>query len=158
LVFENSPTWFWLHALKPVTNLEATGYALGFWRPYGKLKTNIRPNLKPGHWEFNPQNWNALAGFLKYLVWASTRLKVDEAVVRHDQRILVWKTRQGRLGIAMSNRGQKPYTFRIRTPGHVSLRGHRFSLTSLDVAIGRKQSDVPSIVVPSQSFEFWIQR
>jgi hypothetical protein len=93
LVFENSPTWFWLHALKPVTNLEATGYSLGFWRPHGELKTNLRPNLKPGHWKFNPQNWNTLAGFLKYLVWDSTRLTVDEAVVRHGQRILVWKTR-----------------------------------------------------------------
>ena len=26
-----NPTWFWLHALKPAGNAEASGYALGFW-------------------------------------------------------------------------------------------------------------------------------
>lgn len=158
MVFENSPTWFWLHALKPVTNLEATGYALGFWRPYGELKNNLRPNLEPGHWEFNPQNWNALAGFLKYLSWDSTRLTVDEGTVQHDQRILVWKTRQGRLGIALSNRGKEPYTFRIRAPGPISIQGHRYTLASLDVSLGRKKGDGLAIVVPPQSFEFWIER
>jgi hypothetical protein len=27
-----NPTWFWIHALKPIGNAEASGYALGFWR------------------------------------------------------------------------------------------------------------------------------
>lgn len=27
-----NPTWFWLHALKPYQNAEASGYSLGFWR------------------------------------------------------------------------------------------------------------------------------
>ncbi len=35
-----SPTWYWIHALKPVQNAEASGYSLGFWMPidpnYGK--------------------------------------------------------------------------------------------------------------------------
>ena len=26
------PTWFWIHCLKPVTNAEASGYSLGFWK------------------------------------------------------------------------------------------------------------------------------
>jgi hypothetical protein len=26
-----NPTWFWLHALKPLKNAEASGYSLGFW-------------------------------------------------------------------------------------------------------------------------------
>ncbi len=30
-VAEN-PTWFWLHALKPFTNSEASGYSLGYWK------------------------------------------------------------------------------------------------------------------------------
>ncbi|MEO6924261.1 MAG: hypothetical protein ABI142_10580, partial [Bryocella sp.] len=158
MVFENSPTWFWLHALKPVTNLEATGYALGFWRPYGELKQNLRPNLKAGHWEFNPQNWNALAGFLKYLAWDSTRLTVDEGIVQHDQRILVWKSPQGRLGIALSNRGKEPYTFRIHAPGRVSVQGHRYTIASLDVALGSKKGEELVVVVPPQSFEFWMER
>ena len=32
--FEDSPTWFWLHALKPTYNSEGEGYGLGLWRPY----------------------------------------------------------------------------------------------------------------------------
>jgi hypothetical protein len=27
-----NPTWFWLHALKPIRNAEASGYSLGFWQ------------------------------------------------------------------------------------------------------------------------------
>jgi hypothetical protein len=27
-----NPAWFWLHALKPIRNAEASGYALGFWQ------------------------------------------------------------------------------------------------------------------------------
>lgn len=157
LVFENSPTWYWLHALKPVTNLEASGYALGFWRPEGKLKQNLRPNLKPGHWEFNPENWNALAGFLKYMPWDATRLTVEEGKVEHDQRILVWKSRQGRIGIAISNRGPNPYTFHVRAGHHLSVRGHRYTVENLDVAIGKKSGEDIRITIPPQSFEFWME-
>lgn len=157
MVFENSPTWFWLHALKPVTNMEAGTYALGFWRPYGQLKQNLRPHLKPGHWEFNPQNWNAIAGFLKYLPWDSTRLQVDEDTVRHDQRILVWQSQEGRLGIALSNRGDAPFTFHLHGIRAAQLVGHRYTVTSRDSSLGKKRgSQDVAITVQPQSFEFWI--
>jgi O-glycosyl hydrolase len=158
MVFENSPTWYWLHALKPVTNLEATGYALGYWRPAGVLKNNLRPNLEAGHWEFNAQNWNALAGFLKYLPWDSTRLAVDEGTVQHDQRILVWRSKRGKLGIALSNRGALPYTFKLVGVGRASLVGHKYTMTDINVALGKKTGDVLSITVQPQSYEFWIAR
>lgn len=158
MVFENSPTWYWLHALKPVTNLEAAGYALGFWRPAGILKNNLRPNLKPSHWEFNPQNWNALAGFLKYLPWDSTRLTVEESTVQHDQRVLVWKSKGGKLGIALSNRGPKAYTFHIKGTGRRALDGHRYTVKELNAPVGRKTGDEVAITVQPQSFEFWIGR
>ena len=29
----HSPTWYWIHALKPTANSEASGYSLGFWKP-----------------------------------------------------------------------------------------------------------------------------
>ena len=158
MVFENSPTWYWLHALKPVTNLEASGYALGFWRPAGELKQNLRPNLAPGHWEFNPQNWNALAGFLKYMPWDSTRLTVEESTVQHDQRILVWRSRKGKLGIALSNRGEHSYTFHLTSGKKVSLAGHRYTVKALDTALGGKGGTTIDVTVPPQSFEFWMSR
>lgn len=157
MVFENSPTWFWLHALKPVTNMEAGTYALGFWRPRGHLAQDLDPGLKAGHWKFNPQNWNAIAGFLKYLPWDSTRLQVDEDVVRDDQRILVWTSPQGTLGIALSNRGSEPFTFHLRGIRSRMMAGHRYTVKLLDEPLGRRPvgNDLSITVLP-QSFEFWI--
>jgi hypothetical protein len=157
IVFENSPVWYWIHALKPVSNMEATGYALGYWRPMGELKQNIRPDLKSGHWEFNPHIWNAVAGFLKYMPWDSTRLSVEESAVLSDQRILVWRSKTGKLGIALSNRGSVPFTFHLSGIQAVAVAGHRYTVTALDISLGRKSigKDI-SITVPPQSFEFWI--
>jgi hypothetical protein len=158
MVFENSPTWFWLHALKPVTNLEAAGYSLGYWRPAGVLEKNLRPKLQPGYWEFNSQNWNAIAGFLKYLPWDSTRITVEESTVEYDQRILAWRSKQGKLGIALSNRGAQPYTFHIAGILPKTLVGHRYTIAALDVALGQKSGQQIDITVPPQSFEFWTAR
>ena len=156
MVFENSPTWYWLHALKPVTNLEAAGYALGFWRPEGVLKNNLRPNLQPGHWEFNPENWNAIAGFLKYMPWDSTRLTVDESTIQHDQRILVWRSKDKKLGVVLSNRGTQPYTFHLSANDRLALKGHRYTVQRLDDPLKKKTGKQIDITVPSQCFEFWI--
>lgn len=159
LVFENSPTWFWLHALKPMTNIEAKGYALGFWCPPSERDLAVCGSLKPGHWEFNPYNWNAIAGFLRYMPWDSTRLTVDESTVQHDQRILVWRTKHGALGIALTNRGAQPYVFHIRGTGAVHLAGYRYTVTRLNQPLGVHDSaGSVSIVVPPQSIEFWISR
>jgi O-glycosyl hydrolase/ribosomal protein L36 len=157
MVFENSPTWFWLHALKPVTNMEAGTYALGFWRPYGELKQNLRPALEAGHWEFNPQNWNAVAGFVRYLSWDSTRLQVDEDEVRRDQRILVWCAKDERVGIALSNRGAAPFTFHLHGLRGLKLEGHRYMIAAVDQRLKQKQgSEDVAITVQPQSFEFWM--
>jgi hypothetical protein len=156
LVFENSPTWYWLHALKPVTNLEASGYSLGFWRPAGVLKQDLSPSLQEGHWEFNSQNWNAVAGFLKYMPWDSTRLTVEESTVQHDQRILVWRSKQGKLGIALSNRGKEPYTFHISGAAAQSISGYRYTISALNIPLGEKSGEGFSITVPPESFEFWM--
>jgi hypothetical protein len=84
---ENAPSWFWLHALKPLTNSEGAGYGLGFWNP--PLDPQPGP-LPPGHWEYNPDNFNAVAGFLRFLPWDSVRVEVGEDEVRGDQRVLAY--------------------------------------------------------------------
>ena len=60
--FVDSPTWFWIHALKPTYNEEANGYSLGFWRPWDDEKTTT---IEKGHWKYNNYNWFALAGFFE---------------------------------------------------------------------------------------------
>jgi O-glycosyl hydrolase len=157
MTFEDSPVWYWIHALKPVSNVEATGYALGFWRPQGELKNNIAPAIQPGHWDYNPHSYNAIAGFLKYLRWDSTRLAVDESEVRNDQRILVWRSKDGRLGVALSNRGTTPFQFHLHGVRSAQLTGHRYTVQSRDVSLSSKKASADLVItVPPQSFEFWI--
>jgi hypothetical protein len=157
MVFENSPVWYWIHALKPVTNVEATGYALGFWRPQGILAANLRPEIEPGHWDFNARNWNAIAGFLRYLPWDSTRLTVEEDKVRPDERILAWRDRSGHLGLALSNRGPVPYTFHLHGIAAREMAGHRYTVSERNIGLGiRNVNRDWSVTVLPQSFEFWI--
>ncbi len=86
--FENSPTWFWLHALKPSVNAEAAGYGLGIWQP--PLDPNPSVPLAPGAWDYAPLNFNAVSGFLRYLPWDSVRVDAAEDVVRTTQRVLAY--------------------------------------------------------------------
>ena len=86
--FENAPSWFWLHALKPSVNAEAAGYGLGIWQP--PLDPNPALPLPPGHWDYAPLNYHALAGFLRYLPWNAVRVDVGEDEVRPTQRVLAY--------------------------------------------------------------------
>lgn len=100
--FENSPTWFWLHALKPLTNSESAGYGLGYWQPWnasaGGSRSGGEPSPSPlntsipaGTWEYNMDNWPSLAGFTKYLPWNSVRVNVTEDSVRENVRVLAYR-------------------------------------------------------------------
>ena len=42
-----NPTWYWIHALKPFKNSEASGYSLGFWK---SLSDTVPANLEK-RWE-----------------------------------------------------------------------------------------------------------
>ena len=47
-----NPTWFWIHALKPFKNAEASGYSLGFWKsleePANKMADETRRRWRDG--------------------------------------------------------------------------------------------------------------
>jgi len=49
-----NPTWFWLHALKPIGNAEASGYCLGFWQSQIAPIKNI-PSEKKRRWPAGPE-------------------------------------------------------------------------------------------------------
>ena len=117
MTFENSPTWFWLHALKPTYNSEAEGYALGLWRPYDDDDFTKYSNIDKGHFDYVKTNWHAIAGFLKYMPWNSVRYHVDETVLRPNQRIMAWRSPAGKLTIALTNRSNASYTFDIALLG-----------------------------------------
>lgn len=86
-VFESAPSWYWLHALKPLGHAEAAGYGLGYWNP---VLDPAPGSLPPGHWEYNADNSNALAGFLRYMPWDAVRVDVAEDAVLGDQRVLAY--------------------------------------------------------------------
>jgi hypothetical protein len=48
-----NPTWFWLHALKPIRNAEASGYSLGFWQSQIDPITHIASET-PRRWLAGP--------------------------------------------------------------------------------------------------------
>ena len=156
-VFENSSTWFWLHALKPTYNAEASGYALGFWRPGDDKDRSRLPGIEPGHWDYNRQNWHSLAGFLKYLPWDSVRLPVDEDQVRMDNRILAWKTTAGKLGLVVTNRSKSPFSFHIDLGQAKALRGSRYTPEQADVPLGATTGSILIAVLPPLAVEFWVE-
>ena len=158
MVFENSPTWFWLHAMKPVANSEAKGYGLGFWRPASDTDFAHEPTLRPGHWEYNASNWNAIAGFLRHMPWDSIRLTVDEDTVRNDDRIMAWKTPRGKLGLVLTNRSGTPFTFDIALGRGAKLQGFRYTVTQLDKHLDSRKTDRLQVTVPDQTIEFWIEQ
>lgn len=102
--FVESPTWYWLHALKPLYNSEASGFSLGYWRTLDDDDFSKYPDVEKGHWIYNKQNWHSLAGFLKYLPWDSVRYHVQEDTVRGDNRIMAWKSPEGKEAFVITNR------------------------------------------------------
>ncbi|MEU9671764.1 hypothetical protein AB0E25_40920 [Streptomyces bobili] len=158
MTFQNSPTWYWLHALKPIANAEAAGYSLGFWRPPHDTNFSRFPDLKPGHWTWNPKNWNSLAGFVKYMPWDSVRYTVDESARLADQRIMAWKTPAGKPVFALTNRSTtESFTFTVDTQTPGTFEGHRYGPATNNQDLGLKTGPKLTITLPPLSIEFWIR-
>ena len=127
-----APTWFWLHALKPVHNGEASGFALGFWTPLvGSVNPKaspVSPLPAPGHWTWNPYNWHAVGSFIRHLPWDCQAVAVDETERDDDLRIFAFKRPKGKLTIVLSNRSGAAHTFNVATGlAKASFRGFRYT-------------------------------
>ena len=160
MTFENSPTWHWLHMLKPLGNSEASGFSLGFWRAPGD--TEDRGNydyIEEGHWDYNYQNWNSIRGFLKHMPWDSVRYDVTEDEVRTDQRIMSYKTPEGRLVIVLTNRAQDTaFTFNIDTGTDAVFRGYRYTPRGAEeIELAPLSGSTISPTLLPLSIEFWVQ-
>lgn len=160
MTFENSPTWHWLHALKPIGNAEAGGYSLGFWRKPGDTSgADAYAHIKEGDWDYNYQNWNSIRGFLKYMDWNSVRYAVEEDTVRYDQRIMAWKTPDGKLVIALTNRSEEDsFQFNINTGLNANFSGYRYTPQGVnEIELGTREGSTISPTLPPLSIEFWVQ-
>ncbi|WP_331768987.1 hypothetical protein OG948_34555 (plasmid) [Embleya sp. NBC_00888] len=158
MTFQNAPTWFWLHALKPTTNAESPHYSLGFWRPPHDTDFSRFPDLPARHWTWNPRNWNGVAGFVKYMPWNSVRYHVDESAILGDQRIMAWKTPAGKPVFAITNRSTtQSFTYTIDTQTAARFEGYRYGPRTNNQALGPKNGPNVTMVVPPLSVEFWVR-
>ncbi|WP_160152208.1 Calx-beta domain-containing protein [Microbulbifer sp. ALW1] len=158
MTFMDSPTWYWLHALKPSYNKESEGYGLGLWRPGDDNNFDQYSHIAPHHWDYLNTNWNGIAGFVKYMPWDSVRQHVNEQKVRFNQRIMSWKTPSGQMVFALTNRNTTPFTYTIdisKTSG--AFTGRRFDVAERDAYIGEVSGASVAITVPPQSVEFWVE-
>lgn len=158
--FVDSPTWYWLHALKPTYNAEAQGYALGYWRPADDNDFTKYPNIQKGHFDYELRNWRALVGFLEWMPWDSRRYQVDEPTVRNNQRILAFRQGgdTGKLVVVMTNRDATTFTFNVDTGTVGNFKGYRYNLANWKLALATVAGPSLSVSVPKNSIEFWVQQ
>jgi hypothetical protein len=159
-----APTWFWIHALKPYSNAEASGYSLGFWRPIDDLDdAKYPPGLKPGHWTWNPYNWNAVGSFIRHMPWNCRAVSVAEKTPDDDLRVLAFLKPDGKLTLVFSNRCGAEHTFKVSTGVDSTFRGARYTpedagRNTESVALGEKRGSELALTLPDLSWEFWEQK
>jgi hypothetical protein len=162
-----APIWFWIHALKPIGNSEASGYSLGFWRPPGDNDPKDLakfPDLQPGHWVYNNYNWFAVGSFVKHMPWDCRGVDVQEEVRDNDLRILAFKKPDGKLTVVVSNRSFAPHTFHIDT-GLTGATFKGFRYTPQDAGTDCQGVDCGTLTggtispqVDDLTWEFWEQQ
>jgi hypothetical protein len=158
----DAPTWFWIHALKPYKNAEASGYSLGFWRPIDDLDDSHYPaGLKPGHWIWNKYNWHAVGSFVRHMPWDCRSVAVTEEISDDDLRIMAFTRPNGKLTVVLSNRSHGPHTFRVDTglDGKI-FRGVRYTPDSAGpefrgVPLGTLSGRELAAQLPDLTWEFW---
>lgn len=163
MTFVDSPTWYWLHALKPTYNAEAEGYALGYWRPQDDDDFSKFSNIQKGHFDYELRNWRAIVGFLEWMPWDSQRYHVDEADVRNNQRIMAFRQggSSGKLVIVTTNRGSSNFEFEIDTSTSGTFKGYRYSLTDWKNHVGTQTTNAAGLIsptLPTMSIEFWVEQ
>ena len=162
-----APTWFWIHALKPVGNIEASGYSLGFWRP--AADTNVAdnpkfPGLKPGHWTWNKYNWHAVGSFVRHMPWDCRAVAIKEETRDPDLRSFAFKKPDGKLTIVLSNRSFHEHGFHIDTGlTNATFKGFRYTpeeagQNCAGVEIGILSGDTISPRLGDLTWEFWEQQ
>ena len=159
----DAPTWFWLHALKPYTNEEASGYSLGYWRLSDDANSaHYPPGLEPGHWTWNKYNWHAVGSFIKHMPWDCRSVTVAEPDSSDDDlRICAFLRPNGKLSIVLSNRSYAPHTFSINTGlENRSFSGWRYTPESAGdhcqgVRLGQLRGDIINPQLPDMAWEFW---
>ena len=120
--------------------------------------------IKPGHWIFNPHNWNAVGSFVRHMPWDCAALEVEEAKYDPIARILAFKRPNGKVTVVVSNRGNAERTFDIATGlDKATWKGFRYTPDAagegtMGVPVGTRTGANLKPVLTPLSWEFWEQQ
>ena len=91
--------------------------------------------------------------------WDSRRYNVQEDVELHDNRIMAWKTPEGKFVVALTNRSDKWFEFDVNLDKARTMKGYRFSRSGRDVEVGSNAgSSSFSAKLKPWSIEFWVEQ
>lgn len=120
--------------------------------------------VEPGHWIFNPYNWNAVGSFVRHMPWDCVALAVEETKYDAEARILAFKKPDGKIAVVVSNRSAKPRRFDIATGVNAaSWRGFRYTpdeagRATMGVEVEAQTGARLQPELPPLSWEFWEQQ
>jgi len=120
--------------------------------------------VKPGHWIYNSNNWNAVGSFVRHMPWDCVALDVSENNYDPEGRIFAFKKPDGKVTIVISNRSKKERAFDIVTGlGTAEWKGFRYTPDdagegTMGISIGTQSGPSFKPVLQPQSWEFWEQQ
>lgn len=123
-------------------------------------------SIEPGHWIFNPYNWNAVGSFVKHMPWDSRVVAVGESAPDTKRRILAFKKPDGKLTIVLANRSTNDQTFHVETglkEEDAIFKGYRYTPDEAGhgtrgLEIGTLRGGVITPTLGALSWEFWEQQ
>jgi hypothetical protein len=120
--------------------------------------------IRPGHWIFNPYNWNAVGSFVRRMPWDSVAVDVEEGSYDAQGRVFAFKKPGGKLAVVLSNRSAGERRCVVQT-GLAGARWAGFRYTpdeagpgTMGVPAGGREGATIEVVLPGQSWEFWEQQ
>jgi hypothetical protein len=122
--------------------------------------------IAPGHWIFNPYNWNAVGSFTKRMPWNSVALSIAEGKFDAKARIFAFKRPNGKMTIVVANRSTsdaRPFAIATGLPADTTWQGFRYTPEEAGpdtrgVPIGKATGAQLNPKLPTQSWEFWDQQ
>ena len=122
--------------------------------------------IEPGHWIFNPYNWNAVGSFTKRMPWNSVALSIAEGKFDDKARLFAFKRPNGKMTVVVANRsprGERPFAIATGLPTDTAWKGFRYTPEEAGpdtrgVPIGAATGAKLTPTLPPLSWEFWEQQ
>ena len=122
--------------------------------------------VQPGHWIYNPYNWNAVGSFIRHLPWNSVALTVAANDSTSAAPLFAFKRPNGKVTIVVANPSESsPHGFAITTGLAADTAWQGFRYTPAEAGPGTGGIPLGAVfgtslnpALPPQSWEFWEQQ